>query len=119
MASNNSRAKQEQLRKRRNNLLRCHNDFWLLKTVISVGFHQVQVKNDKLRRVVSDIRHAAVHRIMQDRSGFYQKLDAAAEFAGLIGGGQWARMLAHLQKAITTFLTKMDDRFLQLKDNIQ
>lgn len=58
------------------------------KTVISVGFHQVLVKNDKLRRVVSDIRHAAVHRIMQDRSGFYQKLDAAAEFAGHIGGGK-------------------------------
>lgn len=35
MAPNESRVKQEQLRKRRNNLLRRHNDFWRLYSIKS------------------------------------------------------------------------------------
>ena len=35
MAPNLSRVKQEQLRKRRNNLLRRHNDFWTLYSIRS------------------------------------------------------------------------------------
>ncbi|KAJ5642531.1 hypothetical protein N7490_006531 [Penicillium lividum] len=82
----------------------------------SSNFHGTFGKLYKWRRPVTSIRHAAVHRIVQDRDSLDQKIRAAAGFAQGIGGPCCSRPLERLRDTLGHWLVVLDDLSVHLKE---
>lgn len=69
------------------------------------------------RRVISSIRHAAVHRIPHDRKTFLKMVRAAIKFSKCIAGFESSKRLCRIQKFVKTSLSGFDQLTAQLKHN--
>jgi hypothetical protein len=87
--------------------------------VSSKVFHQILTKLHNLRRMVTNIRHAAVHRIVQDSESFLIMLQAAVAFARCIGDDECTQQLGCLCNSLNTFLAKMNERSHHLQERIR
>ncbi|CAG8904195.1 unnamed protein product [Penicillium nalgiovense] len=61
------------------------------------------------RRVISSIRHAAVHRIPHDRKTFLKMVRAAIKFSKCIAGFESSKRLCRIQKFVKTSLSAHRD----------
>ena len=71
------------------------------------------------RRSVTDIRHAAVHRICQDRASLGQKLDAAVVFAQCLGDEECEQEIRYFRSILDFLLARLDNHLRQLKCKIR
>ncbi|CAP99953.1 Pc22g26650 [Penicillium rubens Wisconsin 54-1255] len=69
------------------------------------------------RRVISSIRHAAVHRIPHDRKPFLKMVRAAIKFSKCIAGFESSKRLCRIQKFVKTSVSEFDQLRAQLKNN--
>ncbi|MGV2419237.1 MAG UNVERIFIED_CONTAM: hypothetical protein MIJ72_07065 [Staphylococcus saprophyticus] len=69
------------------------------------------------RRVISSIRHAAVHRIPHDRKTFLKMVRAAIKFSKCIAGFESSKRLCRIQKFVKTSVLEFDQLRAQLKNN--
>ncbi|KAF3029186.1 hypothetical protein E8E15_001671 [Penicillium rubens] len=69
--------------------------------------------------MVTNIRHAAVHRIVQDSESFLIMLQAAVAFARCIGDDECTQQLGCLCNSLNTFLAKMNERSHHLQERIR
>jgi hypothetical protein len=87
--------------------------------ISSKGFHQILMKLHSMRRMVTSIRHAAVHRIVQDRKSFLRMLQAAVAFTGCIGDDKCTQQLGCLCFYLDTLLAKLNERSHHLQERIR
>jgi hypothetical protein len=66
-------------------------------------------------RVVTSIRHAAVHRISHDRKTFLKMLRVAVKFSKCIAGFKESKSLDRIQEFVKTALSEFDQLTAQLK----
>lgn len=69
------------------------------------------------RGVITSIRHAAVHRIPQDRKSLLKLIRVATKFSKCTVGVQTSKGLCHLQAFAKTALLEFDHLTIQLKQN--
>lgn len=81
----------------------------------SRSFHQIVANVQKQKLLISGIRHAAVHRIWQDRGSLRQKIDAAIRFARYTGGDKPARIVLLLRDVLNSRLVELTCFSNQLK----
>jgi hypothetical protein len=99
--------------------LELHKFFRFLKT------HQNKVKDECFQltlsaltgwhRVVTSIRHAAVHRISHDRKTLLKMLRMAVKFSKCIAGFKESKSLGLIQKFVKAALSEFDQLTAQLK----
>ncbi|CAG8165941.1 unnamed protein product [Penicillium nalgiovense] len=67
------------------------------------------------RRVISSIRHAAVHRIPHDRKTLLKMARVAIKFSKCIAGFKGSKRLCRIQNLVKTALSEFDQLTAQLK----
>lgn len=85
----------------------------------SKGFHRILIKLHSVRRMVTNIRHAAVHRISHDKKLFLRMLQAAVAFARCIGDEECAQQLECLCMSLDTFLANLNERSHNLQERVR
>lgn len=88
------------------------------KYVSSKGFHQILAKLHSLRQTVSNIRHAAVHRILQDSESLLEMLQAAVAFASCIDDKECSQRLEFLSSTLNNLLFQMNERLHHLQQRV-
>ncbi|CAG8107630.1 unnamed protein product [Penicillium nalgiovense] len=83
------------------------------------GFRQILIKLHRMRGMVTSIRHAAVHRIVQDRKSFLGMLQTAVAFTRCIGDDKCTQQLGCLCISLDTFLAKLNERSNHLQERIR
>jgi hypothetical protein len=66
------------------------------------------------KRKITDIRHAAVHRVAQNRQYLCEKLDIAIAFARVLGDSQCAQDMGNFKTCFETILDDLDEYSQQL-----
>jgi hypothetical protein len=87
--------------------------------ICSQGFRQIQIKLHSMRRMVTSIRHAAVHRIVQDRKSFLGMLQAAVAFTRCIADDKCMQQLGYLCISLDTSLAKLNERSHHVQERIR
>ncbi|KAJ6118313.1 hypothetical protein N7471_013780 [Penicillium samsonianum] len=120
----------------------CFLQHWLLSESLAAGWtcpealelhkffrflevHQEKVKDECFqltlsaltgwRRVITSIRHAAVHRIPHDRKTLLKMVQVAIKFLKCIAGFKVSKSLCRIQKFVKTALSEFDQLTAQLK----
>lgn len=88
-------------------------------TVRSNGFYWDSTALLTWRRSITGIRHAAVHRICQDRVSLGQKLDAAVVFAQYLGDEECEQEIRYFRSILDLLLASMDNHSRELKCKVK
>ncbi|KAJ5558921.1 hypothetical protein N7535_009205 [Penicillium sp. DV-2018c] len=80
--------------------------------------NRILAKLHSLRHTVSDIRHAAVHRIVQDSESLLEMLQAAVAFASCIGDKECTQQLEFLCRTLNNLLFQMNERLHHLQQRV-
>lgn len=88
------------------------------KDVSSKGFHHRLAKLRSFRHTVANIRHAAVHRIVQDSESLLGMLQSAVAFARCIGDKECTQQLEFLCSSLNDLVLQMDERLHHLHQRI-
>ncbi|CAG8083842.1 unnamed protein product [Penicillium nalgiovense] len=88
------------------------------KYASSKDFHQILAKLHSLRHTVSNIRHTAVHRIVQDSESLLEMLQAAVAFASCIGDKECTQQLEFLCSTLNNLLFQMNERLHHLQQRV-
>jgi hypothetical protein len=88
------------------------------KNISSKSFHQTLATLRSLRHTVSGMRHAAVHRTVQNSESLLKMLQAAVAFARCIGDKECTYQLEFLCSSLDNLVFQMNERLHHLQQRI-